>query len=240
MMRFWTKFINFILPNRCLLCSRVIDSENSVCSVCFEKITFITEPYCQHCGTPFISHIEQNGNMLCVECLTHKDSFRLCRAAIEYDEFSKKLLLDFKFADHIENKKLFAKWLLLAGKDIFAAGADVIIPVPLHYTRLLKRKYNQSAILAKELSVLTEIPAEYNVLKKIRRTLPQTKCNSAERKRNVKGAFGVSSSEKIKGKRVILIDDIYTTGSTMKECAKVLLKAGAKSVDALTVAKVVA
>ncbi len=240
MMQLWTRFINFILPNRCLLCGRVINSKNSVCVDCFEKITFITKPYCQHCGMPFISHIEQGENLLCVNCLTHKDNFRLCRAAIEYDEFSKKLLLDFKFADHIENKKIFAQWMYIAGKDIFTAGADMIIPVPLHYTRLLNRKYNQSAILARELSVLTGIKTEYDVLKKVRHTLPQAKCNRDERKRNVKGAFAVSAPEKIKGKRIILTDDIFTTGSTLKECAKVLLKAGAKSVDALTVAKVVA
>ena len=239
-MQLLAKFISFLLPNRCLLCGKVIHSDSSICANCFEKITFITEPYCQHCGRPFISNIEQSDNMLCVDCLMHKDNFRLCRAAIEYDEFSKKLLLDFKFADHVENKKLLAKWLYLAGKDIFTAGADIIIPIPLHYTRLLKRKYNQSAILAKELSVLTGIEVEYNILKKIRRTLPQAKCNKTERKRNVKDAFAVLSAEKIKGKRIILIDDIFTTGSTMKECAKILLKAGAMSVDALTVAKVVA
>lgn len=239
MMHFFTKLIRYILPNRCLLCGKVIDSECSVCADCFEKITFITKPYCQHCGTPFISSLCQDENMVCVECLTKKDNFRLCRAAIEYDEFSKQLLLNFKFADHIENKNIFAKWLLLAGKDIIAAGVDMIIPVPLHYTRLLKRKYNQSAILAKEFSILTGVPAEYHVLKKIRRTLPQSKCNGAERKLNVKNAFNVVHPEKIKGKRIVLIDDIFTTGSTMKECAKMLLKAGAKSVDALTVAKVI-
>ena len=238
-MHFLTKLIEYILPNRCLLCEKVIDSEFRICADCFDKITFITKPYCQHCGNPFISAVKQDDNMLCVECLTRKDVFRFCRAAIEYDEFSKKLLLNFKFADHIENKKIFAKWLHLAGKDIISAGVDIVIPVPLHYTRLLTRKYNQSAILAKEFSALTGIPAEYKALKKIRRTLPQAKCNEKERKLNIKNAFRVVHPEKIKGKRIVLIDDIFTTGSTMKECAKTLLKAGAQSVDALTVAKVI-
>lgn len=237
-MQFFAKFINFILPNRCLLCGKVIHTKDSICADCFEKITFITKPYCQHCGRPLVAPIEQSKDLLCVDCLTHKDPFHLCRAAIKYDEFSKKLLLDFKFSDHVENRKIFAKWLYLAGKDIFAVGADIIIPVPLHYTRLFVRKYNQSAILAKEISALTGIKAEYRILRKIRHTRPQAKCNGEERKRNVKNAFGIKYPEKIKGKRVILIDDIYTTGSTMKECAKTLLKAGAQSVDVLTVAKV--
>ena len=238
MIRFLAKFIKYVLPNRCLMCGKIIDSKNSICADCFEKITFITRPYCQCCGRPFLSAVESTENMLCVDCLTKKSPFRLCRSAIEYDEFSKKLLLNFKFADHVENKKIFAKWLLLACKDILSAGADVIIPVPLHYTRLLKRKYNQSAILANELSFLTGISAEYDVLKKIKRTLPQAKCNGKKRKINVRNAFSVAHPEKIKGKRIVLIDDIFTTGSTMKECAKVLLKAGALSVDALTVARV--
>lgn len=237
MMPFLKKLVHFILPNRCLLCGKVINTEGSICADCFEKITFITKPYCKHCGQPFVSDVKDE-NMLCVDCLNHKSPFRLCRAAIVYDEFSKKLLLDFKFADHVENRKIFAKWLYLAGKDIFSAKADIIIPVPLHYTRLFKRKYNQSAILTREVSSLTGIPAEYGVLKKIRRTRPQARCNGIERKKNVKNAFTVSHADKIKGKRIILVDDIYTTGATMKECAKVLLKAGAKSVDALTVAKV--
>lgn len=239
MIRFLAKIIKYVLPDRCLMCGKVIDSRNSICADCFEKITFITKPYCPRCGRPFISTFEADENTLCVDCLTKKEPFRLCRSAIVYDEFSKKLLLNFKFADHIENKKLFAKWLLLACKDIVSAGVDMIIPVPLHYTRLLKRKYNQSAVLANELSFLTGVPAEYSVLKKIKSTLPQAKCNGKKRKVNVRNAFSIVQSEKIKGKRVVLIDDIFTTGSTMKECAKVLLKAGALSVDALTVARVI-
>ena len=170
--------------------------------------------------------------------MNKKNSFRLCRSAIKYDQFSKKLLLDFKFADHIENRSLLARWLYFAGKDIFNAGVDLIIPVPLYFTRLLSRKYNQSAILTAELSKMTAIPADYKSLKKIRNTLPQVQCNGTKRKTNIKNAFQVKNPNKIKGKRILLIDDVYTTGSTLNECCKVLLKAGATSVDILTVARV--
>lgn len=238
MMTWLQNLFDFILPKRCLLCGKIIKSTDSLCPDCFKQINFISEPYCRHCGKPLIGHIDDIKGLSCIECLSKKSLFRMCRAAIEYDEFSKKIILDFKFTDHLENRKLLAHWLYVAGKDIFELGADLIIPVPLHYTRLFRRKYNQSAILATELSSLIKIPTDFKSLKKIRYTLPQVQCNGKRRIVNIKNAFNVSKPENVKGKRIILIDDVYTTGSTLKECAKVLLKAGAKSVDALTVARV--
>ena len=238
MITWFRNLLYFILPPRCLLCGKVIQSENSLCPDCFENISFITKPYCQHCGMPLDGSKDDVFELTCLNCLNKKPLFRLCRSAIKYDEFSKKLLLDFKFADHIENKLLLARWLFFAGKDIFKAGIDFIIPVPLHYTRLLQRKYNQSAMLASELSKLCLIPVDYKVLKKIRYTKPQIKCSGKNRKSNIKNAFEVVNPDKIKGKRVLLIDDVYTTGSTMQECIKVLKKAKVKSVDVLTVARV--
>ncbi len=237
MIRQLKKLIDFILPQRCLLCGKVISSPDSLCLDCFDKISFITTPYCSRCGKPLMME-EKVHDFYCASCLKKKRSFRLCRSAIYYDDLSKKLLLDFKFADHIENRKLLSKWLYIAGKDIFDAGVDLIIPVPLHYTRLLKRKYNQSAMLAAELSKLIDVPVNYKVLKKIRYTLPQVHCNGQQRKKNIKDAFSITDNTQIKGKRIVIIDDVYTTGSTLKECTAVLKKSGAKSVDLLTVARV--
>lgn len=232
----WLKILlNVILPPRCLICGKVISSDDSLCLDCFDNINFITKPYCKRCGVPLVSGGDET---YCVSCLTKTSPLRLCRAAIKYDEFSKKLILDFKFLDHIENKKLLARWLYMAGQDIFKEGVDLLIPVPLYYTRLIKRKYNQSAILTAELAKLSGIEACYTALKKIKHTLPQVECNGKHRKLNVQNAFDVLHCDKIKGKRIVLIDDVYTTGSTLKECAKALKKAGAKSVDALTVARV--
>ena len=239
MLKWVKKLFDIILPPRCLLCGRVINNDNSLCEECFDSITFITKPYCLKCGYPFSKTINID-NELCIHCLDDKNKqvFRMCRSAIEYDEYSKKLILDFKFFDHIENKLLLARWLNMAGHDIFEKGVDLIIPVPLHYTRVMKRKYNQSAILARELSKICNIKVEYKILTRKKMTIPQTKCSSKERKKNVKNAFIANNIDKIKGKRIVLIDDIYTTGATLKECARVLLRAGAKSVDALTVARV--
>lgn len=236
MIKWLSTLIDVILPPRCLVCGKSVYSGNGLCSDCFTKISFISHPYCLHCGRPL--PLQTNEQHYCVDCLSHKDDVRLCRSAVKYDDFSKKLILDFKFSDCLENRTLLTNWLFLAGQDIFKEGIDIIIPVPLHYTRLFKRKYNQSAVLAHGLSKLTDIPVDYKSLQKIKRTAPQISCSGKQRVRNVKKAFEVVSTENIKGKRIVLIDDVFTTGATLRECAKALKKAGAKSVDALTIARV--
>ena len=232
------RIIDFILPARCLCCGAIVNNDDSLCNDCLRKINFIVAPYCKKCGIP----LEHNTckDILCHNCLNNskQNYIRMSRSAVVYDEFSKKIILDFKFAHHIENKRLLANWLFLAGSDIWKKECDLIIPVPLHFTRLFNRKYNQSAILAKELAKICNIRVNYDILKKTKYTKPQIECSAKKRLKNLKGAFSVSNAKIIEGKRIILIDDVYTTGSTLKECAKVLIKAGAKSVDTLTVARV--
>ena len=126
----------------------------------------------------------------------------------------------------------------MAGKDIWRAGVDVLIPVPLHYTRLIKRRYNQSALLAKELSKITGVPVEYSALVKHKRTRPQVEFSGRRRKHNLRGAFKLKYAERSKGKKIVLIDDVLTTGSTLKECAKALQVGAPESIDLLTVARV--
>ena len=231
--------LNFLLPPRCIGCGKIINDENGLCPDCFNKLTFISAPYCKYCGLPFENIEGPDKNMACPNCLKQKKRiFRYSRSAIKYESFSKKMILAFKFMDKTENAKIFAKWLKIAGDDIFKSGADVLVPVPLHYKRLVQRRYNQSAILAKELSTLISVPIDIKSLIKHKATKPQVSFTSAGRRKNIKGAFSVKYPDNIKNKRVVLIDDVYTTGSTLTECAKVLLKAGAKSVDTLTIARV--
>ena len=232
--------LNFLLPPRCMCCGNVMFDDNGVCPECFNQITFISAPYCAHCGLPFTDPAAISNQMLCPHCLQEKRHiFRMQRAAVKYDYFSKKAILALKFMDKTDNAKVFAKWLKLAGKDIFDTGADLLVPVPLHYTRLIKRRYNQSALLAKELSLLTGVRTDALSLVKTKATKPQARfSNRNSRINNVKGVFKVKRPENIKNKRIVLIDDVFTTGSTARECAKALLAAGAQSVDVLTVAKV--
>ncbi len=241
-MNLWRKFIDFILPPRCAVCGRILKIDKGICDDCIAQIEFIKPPVCYHCGQPLGSAVDavSHTHLLCGECIKpHHRIFRLVRSAFIYDDFSKKMILDFKFKDHTELAALLAKILYVAGEDIFNKGVDVIIPVPLHFTRLLKRKYNQSALLARELGKLTHIKVNNSGIKKIRATKPQVECDRAQRLRNLKNAFIARHPQSLQGKRVLLIDDVMTTGSTLKECALSLRKAKVKSVDCLTLARVI-
>lgn len=238
MLTFFQKIIDAVLPPRCIKCGKILNGEPGLCPECFNRIDFISKPYCSKCGIPF-EKAERSDNLLCGKCIKEKRSpFRMNRSAMRYDDNSKNLVLSFKFMDRTENAAVLAKWMKIAGEDIWAEGVDVLVPVPLHYTRLIKRKYNQSALLCAELSKLTGIPVNYNSVVRHLKTRPQVEFSGKERVRNIKGAFCIRHPEQIQGKRVVLVDDVMTTGSTLKECASVIKKAGAASVDTLTAARV--
>lgn len=232
------KIIEIFLPPRCIKCGAIL-AQDGLCAECYNELNFISAPYCHKCGHPFEAQ-NTGKKMLCATCSKKKKTpFRYNRSALCYDEASKNLILALKFMDKTENAKVLAKWLNIAGKDIWQEGVDILVPIPLHYTRLVKRKYNQSALLAKELSKLCHIPVNYTSVIKHKATKPQVAFSGKERIQNVKGVFSVKHQDKIKGKRVVLIDDVMTTGSTLKECALAIKAAGAKSVDTLTVARVI-
>ena len=234
-----SQILKAFLPPRCIKCGKVLEDRDGLCDDCFKQTTFIFPPFCKKCGRPFYDEPADKNNLLCGHCTTNKKQiFRLARSCMEYDDSSSPLILSFKFFDRTEYKKVFAQWLQLSGTDIFNAGVDLIIPIPLHYTRLVKRRYNQSALLAKELSKLTHIKVDMTSVVRHRRTKPQVKLQGRARVENVKDAFSIKHIDRIKGKRIVLIDDVQTTGSTLKECAKSLLKSGATSVDYLTLSRV--
>ena len=239
-MNFIKDIINFILPPRCYICGKVLNEDKAVCDDCISKIEFLNGTICHRCGTPLFEQTkDSSNNLLCGSCLKHKKNmlFRMIRSAYIYDDFSKKLILDFKFYDKTDLASVLAKMIYVAGKDIFNEGIDVIIPVPLHYTRLIKRRYNQSALLANELGKLTNIDVDLHTLVKGKRTKAQVDCDGNERLINVKDAFYLKDVNKLKDKRVLLIDDVLTTGSTLNECAKAIKCAKPKSIDALTISR---
>lgn len=238
-MKIYRTILNFILPPRCALCGKIMDADKGICDTCIQELEFLRAPICHRCGHPLGDNVNSvEHNLLCGQCMQHKHrAFRLSRSAFIYDDISKKLILDFKFHDHTDLAPLLAKMMYVAGEDIFQKGIDVIIPVPLHYLRLIWRKYNQSALLAQELEKLTGIRADNFILRKTRHTKPQVECTGLARLQNVKDAFELQNPSLIKGKRILLIDDVLTTGSTLKECTSVLKHAGVKSVDWLTIAR---
>jgi ComF family protein len=200
-------------------------------------LDFIADPKCDTCGFPF--DFDVSAGSLCASCLDYPPSYDSARAAIKYDEASRSIILGFKHADKTHAAAAFTPWLKLAGQRMLEQG-DLLIPVPLHRRRLIARRYNQAAIIAQYLSKETGVPARLDALHRKRATTPQGHLSASQRFKNVRSAFAINPAhaQSIEGKKIILIDDVYTTGATVNECTKVLKAHGAQEVHILTLARV--
>lgn len=178
--------------------------------------------------------------MICGSCLAQPPVFARARAVLSYDETARPLVTRFKYGDGTEAAPVFARWMARAGKRLLEE-ADVLVPVPLHRLRLLSRRYNQAGLLARALARETHLPVRLTGLERHKRTVQQVGLSNKGRRRNVANAFRVPPAElpHLAGKRVVLIDDVFTTGATVEACARTLLRAGAIHVDVLTLARVV-
>ena len=228
--------LDLLLPPRCLRCGEAVDTAGALCAPCWRAITFLGSPCCACCGLPF--PYDQGADALCGACARERPTFARARAALRYDEESRRLILALKHGDRLHLAPSLGLWMRRAGAQLIAE-ADVIVPVPLHWTRLFARRYNQAAVLAHALAPAGGPPVGADFLLRRRRTPSQGKRNAAGRRRNVAGAFAIGRRGDVKGRRVLLVDDVFTTGATVEECARVLLRAGARHVDALTLARTV-
>jgi ComF family protein len=231
-----TAFLDLLLPPRCLGCGVSVTETGTLCATCWNSITFLGAPCCACCGVPF--DFEIGAAALCGACSRAAPSFERARAVMRYDEGSRRLILAFKHGDRLHLAPAFGSWMGRAGAELLA-DADLIVPVPLHWTRLFARRYNQAATLAHAIHAAGGPPVGVDWLIRRRRTPSQGKRNAAARARNVQGAFAVKSGRAVAGKRIVLVDDVFTTGATVGECAKVLRRAGARRVDVLTLARTV-
>lgn len=229
--------LDMLLPPQCLSCRAIVAEPGTLCGACFAKIRFLSAPCCAVCGMPF-AFDPGGADALCASCIRDRPAYDRARAVFRYDDASRGLILAFKHGDRIDAAPAYARWLLRAGGELVAA-ADCIAPVPLHWTRLFRRRYNQSALLANALARLAGRPAVPDLLRRRRRTPSQGGLGRAERIRNVRGAFAARARAEVADKRILLVDDVLTTGATVEACASVLLKAGASAVDVLTLARVV-
>lgn len=237
--------LDALLPPLCLSCNAQVGAPGTLCPACWEGVDFIAPPFCACCGAPFdldpgagMGADLQGAPHVCAACIAHPEPWERARAVFRYDEAGKGLVLRFKHGDRTDAAPAFARWMARAGADLLQ-DADLVAPVPLHRWRLLKRRYNQSALLALELAKLSGIAAMPDLLVRRRGTAPQGHHGRLGRARNVKGAFALRRSGQAQGKRVLLIDDVLTTGATAAECSRVLLKGGAAAVDVLVLARVV-
>lgn len=240
---------DFIIPPACLLCDRFVAEQGGCCPSCWKQIRFISRPYCEIMGIPF--SYDRGREVLSAEAIANPPVFEKLRSAVIYDAFCGRLVRQLKYADRPELAQWMAGWMISAAHD-FVDMPSLVVPVPLHYSRLRQRKFNQSAELARAFAVKwngagvqtrdrkrAEIIFAPGLLKRIRATDQQVGLSQNQRQRNVQGAFGVDEADhcKIKGQSIILIDDVYTSGATMNAAARALKRAGVKTVNALSFAR---
>jgi len=228
-----------IFPSQCLGCAEILypHSRHLFCPACKEKIKFITGSLCPVCGTIFLDSPAESH--LCGNCIENKTYFSCARAVFSCETIILDVIHQFKYGNNISVGAMLASFMAdFSFPDVDFSDYSLIIPVPLHIKRLRERGFNQSLILARALAKKWQIPVNFSLLKRHKFTLTQTGLHKIERKQNIKGAFEVSDKKLIAGKNVILVDDVYTTGATINECAKTLIKAGAQKVTVLTLARV--
>jgi len=230
--------VGSLFPAVCVACRTLVGSHGSLCSECWKQIYFISEPFCYVCGLPFDYSLGKSA--LCGTCLKQKPSYTQARALFTYNEFSKNPILSLKYHDRTQLAPVFGAWLRRLALP-YQPKVAAILPVPLHYSRLVKRRYNQAALLADTVGESLNITVMNNALLRSKKTPPQAGLSKRQREANMRGAFMVSPAKKplLKGKSVILVDDVMTTGATLEACARCLHDAGVVDVFVITIARTV-
>ncbi len=228
--------LDLLLPPQCLTCDLPVDAPGQFCPACFGRTQFITAPCCASCGAPFE---EGKSDRVCPDCTSDPPPWRSARAALRYDAQSKRLLLPFKYGDRVETARALGSMMARAGAPLLRE-ADILVPVPLHRRRLLSRRYNQAALLARALSRLSGRPAVLDALCRVRSTRKLADMSPARRTAELDGAIAVRATRvpAVRDAQVLLIDDVLTSGATARACTGALLVAGAARVDVLAAARV--
>jgi len=230
--------VDVALPRLCAACREPVDGEG-VCAACWSKLSFIAPPYCERLGIPF--PFDPGPGVLSMEAIADPPAYRRARAAVRFDDVARDLVHALKYGDRLDLAPMMGRWMATASRGL-TAEADAIVPVPLHWRRQWARRFNQAALLSEVISRASGVPVALTALKRVKATPQQVGLSQSERAINVQGAFRVGPSGKaeVAGRRLILVDDVITTGATVDACARALLRAGAAHVDVLAFARVVA
>jgi ComF family protein len=224
--------LDFALPPRCAGCGTIVADVHSFCPECWKQVEFLGEGGCKTCGIPLASTDAD----LCAACLARPPRIARTRAAVGYGDMSRGIAIRLKYGRKVALAKTMARYMLpLVDRE----GERVLVPVPLHRSRLWWRGFNQSVLIARELSRSLGIPADAVALRRVRRTPPLKGMTPLQRRKTVAGAFRVRDGSSVAGRTVILIDDVLTTGSTAEACARALKRAGAARVELVSWARVV-
>jgi ComF family protein len=228
--------LDLALPPLCAACREPVKG-NGLCPACWSKLSFITRPYCERLGIPFV--YDPGPGILSMEAIADPPAYHRARAAVRFDEISRSLVHGLKYSDRLDLAPMMGRWIGQAGRELLAE-ADALVPVPLHWRRLWARRFNQSAMLAATISAESGVPVAATALERVKATAQQVGLTRAERAANIQGAFRVPDEGKaeVAGRRLILVDDVLTSGATVDGCARALLRAGAANVDVLIFARV--
>ena len=228
--------LDTVYPPACPGCGVLLGGKASLCPQCWTRLAFIERPYCEILGTPF-SH-DLGAGILSADAIANPPPFDRLRSVALYDDLARILVHSLKYRDRTELAPMMAAWMLRAG-DGSVQAADVIVPVPLHRFRLVWRKFNQAAELARGLGTLSGKPVLVDAVRRMKRTRRQIGLGPRAREDNVRGAFAVAHGgrEALFGRRVVLVDDVYTTGATVAAVTRILKRAGVADVTVLTFAR---
>lgn len=235
---FLFQFLNLLLPPRCHSCRGPLhgDEQIHLCGDCSDQLQPIVTPLCSCCGVPFAT--ADGIDHSCSACLRHPPTFTAARAAFVYDGPLRELIHRFKYEHQVRLRRPLGQLMAATLAPVVSDWQpDLLVPVPLYSKRLRERGFNQAILLATLLAKAWQIPLARTALYRIRWTIPQIELHHHEREANVRGAFAVPRPAIVEGKRVLLIDDVLTTGSTVAECARILKRAGARSVFVITLAR---
>ncbi len=235
--------IHFLYPPRCLACGVETGSDHALCGPCWQDTPFVTGLVCDGCGLPLPGE-DTGDRVLCDACLDDPHPWGRARAPLLYEGAARKMVLALKHGDRLDLVHPLARWMVPLARDVApqgqAPGGRLVVPVPLHRLRLLRRRFNQAALLGREVARMCDMPFCPDALMRRRRTIPQEGMGRVERFANQNGAFALHPRRRdlVRGKGILLVDDVLTSGATLRGCAQALLAGGAVQVNCVVLARV--